>query len=480
MLSVMRSLTRSLLPGLLASVLAPGALGAQGAPTEARNGRTIAPDQATIRVYHGSDDQTQILRRAPFSQADEFAEGVEIVRPKSSKVCVAVVNAHPLFYDYSLSAKVDSTRAVPELPFVRLVTEFIVSSGMTVMRLDPADPIPVPADRPTTDNWLPWVLVRLDSVQTADSIAAAIVAQSEMPEPPTGVLQGDGFGEARGLREAKRMLSAAPGDRFAFNDPNLKANVATAVKDALEVAQRQLDLITGTTPADLARREHIRGVIRLLPGYADRVVAAHEQLRNSITGTATTVTDCRDVGEFPMTLSLKIAKRKGARGVRDVGDLLVPVRVVPSQARPQVEMALSAVMTFVPDVPTFGVRNGVVTQDARDAFRVRPATFVLLNVGSLGADDAYSLGVGFGAAFVSDDRKVISDVVPFSLHVGFRDVIRLGLGVGISRQPGDLKGGARVGEPLPGDVKNINDVIDYRNRLGWFALVTLPGFTLKK
>lgn len=62
--------------------------------------------------------------------------------------------------------------------------------------------------------------------------------------------------------------------------------------------------------------------------------------------------------------------------------------------------------------------------------------------------------------------------------LSYKKSFGVGIGVGFSEYPGGLKSNAVVGDPLPSDIKDLEELIDHKRRVSGFITFSISGITV--
>jgi hypothetical protein len=152
------------------------------------------------------------------------------------------------------------------------------------------------------------------------------------------------------------------------------------------------------------------------------------------------------------------------------------VELVPRYERPVLELVPVVFGIYRADVPQFGVEDGVIVRRAEDEFRMRVGSMLAINILSFTEDESVYVGICLGVGLLGEGETV-SDLLAGSL-LSYRDVLRLGLGVGLSELPVGLMGPLKEGEPLPTNVDDLEEVTRTAKKLTFALTFNLTGFDL--
>ena len=89
--------------------------------------------------------------------------------------------------------------------------------------------------------------------------------------------------------------------------------------------------------------------------------------------------------------------------------------------------------------------------------------------------NSFSVALGYAISPRREDRFGNLFIGPLFSH---KKSIRFGIGLGLTEAPDRLKDGILVGQPLPNNISDINDIIEYRDKLGFYLTLTITGLSL--
>lgn len=428
-------------------------------------GDPASAQQKDYDFYHGGNGVRSgfIVQRGAGGYERTGEREIEVRLKQGQKVCVHVVNSHPVNYAYSFNRTVDtSTVTLPDLSSqVALIAQLLRSTPQ-------AEASP---DQRTDSGQRQRAVSRvaLDPIQGfTDSLgilardvdsARAFVKKSDLPE---GVQDLDRAPAElnRGFRWVQHEISNNESDRGRFNDPNLAQHLQIWWERASQAA---------TTPSDSL-------TIAALALYGKSLLSDINQFKTAFARSVPfTNVVCGDVGTGPTALELKIAKKNPA-AERDTGDTGFKIIARPPYDRPFISLHPIAFSSIGFNVPDFRVVNNVLRGDDGFDASFRIGGLVNFNARSFGADDVFGFGFGLGIGTQGTD-EVLSDLFVGPV-LSYRDEARIGLGVGASKFPRRVKDSV-VGEPFTA-TGELDALIEEDFTLALQVIFVLPGLTLKR
>ncbi|MBV9987694.1 MAG: hypothetical protein JO301_08440, partial [Chitinophagaceae bacterium] len=158
-------------------------------------------------------------------------------------------------------------------------------------------------------------------------------------------------------------------------------------------------------------------------------------------------------------------------GARETLDEEIAV-ILPFYERKRLQLVPVGNFVFQSKRQAFTLENGVVRSVADDDAKFEFGTMLLCNIHSFGEYREYGLGIGLGYSLQPGGK---SSSFLLGASVSFKDIFRVGFGYGYTLSPAGLTGGAKVDAPLPANISNLGDVVEYKRRSGFVISIALPG-----
>jgi hypothetical protein len=412
-----------------------------------------------IRIFHSGRNESVLLTSKQDKNSsgwpDSLVKGVD----GNSSFQIVVVNPNPFFYTYELKSEEFEIR--DDLPsaddLIGIITSLINIPGSTPVGQQLARVIPA---APTTFE---IYLAQLKSVKADIDSAKAAIERSDVPESREEALTGV---RTSGFRRAVDVINALP----AFKNYE---SLSTDLDKALDNSVSDGSFAINFAAADATSKELYKQAFKLLNVQLGSVVNDVEKVLESPAQLSFKVT----VKQKGVTVRLVVKRKQaGKKSGREEFDRLVCV-LIPRYERAALELIPIGHLTYTTHVPKYGLKDGVVTQSEDDGFRFKGGAMLLYNFLNFDKYNRGSLGIGIG--YNIPQKGVLESFYLGSL-VSYKNIFRVGAGVGLTEYPSGLKNGASVGAPLPPDVKDLNDVIDYRKRLSMFISFSFSGFPMSK
>jgi len=411
-----------------------------------------AQAQTLVSFYHGRDGDSKVVGATATDSVTGRRQFTWEQR-SGSEVCVRVLNANPARYSYMLNAEVDtSTPKLPQLPSG--LAEGITSIAEAYSSTARSRNIPAVNDSlirfaDLLDS-LAFDLLRADSIVTdADSpeLLAEVLAAAQSPV---------------GFRHAKVKLAQLQGVRGRFNDRKLSETIGTWASAARRVAQGNPVAMQFATA---------------LGAFGETLISRRDAIQASYITTSAEVRTCAKVGNGNTTITLKVARRDST-AIRDTGSQYFTTVVKPTYERGTVEITAAAFMGIATGISSFSVVNDTVRETRGSVFPVRVGAVFLYNAVRFGSQGEGALGIGLGFGFLGE-KKALSDVFGTGV-LSYRDMFRIGFGLGRSTVAGRLKAPASIGAPLPPNAGKLEDLVESRGALAGYIVFQIAGLDLMK
>ncbi|MFN0178391.1 MAG: hypothetical protein ACKVZ0_06290 [Gemmatimonadales bacterium] len=378
---------------------------------------TAQSGNGTIRYTHGPGSGPPVaLEYAPPGKAARLIsanQGLELQAGASA--CVAVSDANPLLYEYSLKADTVATEVLSGLSdFAAAVLKVvdINKSTKAVMLLDPA--------RDTAIENALKAIARIGALRTRSDTIGLLAAVREAEEP---------FGLLR---------------RF----------------------------VADSTPVD---PDPVRAAARTWAVASARALEADWNAARKAVDAAGVLHRCQRLDDAVLSIQFTTAKKgnfpKDLTPYRFVGEVVKNLQFRPTDTR-LVVFSLGAVLGLFDNVAEHGVRDGVVTTDTVSRRPLRPMAMMLARPGQVPV--WATIGIGTGTANIESPDFFFG----LSIRAGgtpSKPLATLGFGAIHSSFPTILPAGATVGQPLPASIPKLAEALGNRSRWGFGITIGLQG-----
>lgn len=415
----------------------------------------ICQAQGTIKIYHGTRGQSEII-----DHGSGIGTHLQKVLKPGTKVTLEVINPHPSLYDYKFQVnniKEENEQIEGEADLIPLLSSLLgLAPGAEAKKGNDRAGARVAAED-AVDDWQKLYLEQLQALSNEISEAKLIIQRSDQPGTVSNILD----------------KNFAAGFVWATNE--LK-NLSFFTNAGLETEVRQWKTDLGSTAhgfragnaLDELQREIFAKYGEALLLSAKEIKAAYSDAVPSVIRYSFTVRDTIQ----EISLSIK-NKSESVRG-REVGDKVITVAIVPHYKRAKLEFLPIGTLAYTRSALKFSVREGVIVQEEDEQFKFRSGGVLNFNFLNWGERKRYALGAGIGFAIANNDL----DNIYGSLMLSYTKWVRIGIGFGAANVPSYLKNGLQVGEALPANIADIEDVIGYRKKPAAFLMFVIPGLNL--
>jgi hypothetical protein len=146
--------------------------------------------------------------------------------------------------------------------------------------------------------------------------------------------------------------------------------------------------------------------------------------------------------------------------------------VLPFYVRKRFEVVPVVNLVFQSNRQNFSIENDLVKSTPDDDAKFNIGAMALMNFASFGEFKEYGVGFGIGYSIQPGGKASSFFAIP---SLSYKDIFRVGFGFGYNLSPVGLKNGAKVDAPLPSNISNIEDVIDYKRKPAAVFTFTIAG-----
>ena len=176
-----------------------------------------------------------------------------------------------------------------------------------------------------------------------------------------------------------------------------------------------------------------------------------------------------EIKDVPEKFEITAKSKSNPKGSRD--SLLVTLTVVPYEAK-VAELVTFASGIYATDISNYSLSNNVIVERKNDDFSFKPSMMLSLNIARFGEFKQSTVGIGPVFAI---SKNITFDNFGLAAIISFKNVIRVGAGIGVQQYPSLLKDNALVGSALPAGVTKIDDVIENKGKLAFMFHIMIPG-----
>ena len=402
--------------------------------------------QGQLKVYHGSNGETQV-----YDEADKAVIKPKIRMHQGEFVTVKVVNPNPLLYNYTLKYESISIGS-DDKAITDLLATFnqILSTRAGATEFD--------KEKSAADQYKESLNKLIIDINDAKDY----IKQSDKPELPEEALM---YRRNAGLRYALDRINSMPNSQFRFNNSNLLSDLNTLSEKASvdDIEKKVFNCLNSSL---------VEKVNEIKKQTSLQLTQAIWQKEFKVTDSAQKVT----------LLITKIDKNNNTL-IRDGnGDKEFQLEVgtiIPYYKRATLELVPVANFIFSNSVREFYLENNIVQNRLKPKTTVTAGIVLNVNFANFGESKEMSVGIGPGYKFNSAGDAFENFYL--SALFSYRNLLRIGFGLGFAQFPTEeLKGGGKVGEPLPANVSNLNDLLQFEEKPSAFLTISFTGLNLTK
>lgn len=401
--------------------------------------------QTQLKIYHGSGNVSQVFD----------ASNISVMNPKirlneGDIFTVTIVNPNPSLYSYKLKTEEleikSEDKAITDLlsVFNTILTARAGGAGFMAVQLQ-------------TNNYKDVLIQLTKDINEAKNY----IIKSDIPESPAQALA---FDSSAGFRNAILKIAGMSNAQYRFNNTSLLTDLNT---------------LSDSAGADSFEKEAFK---LLNSSLVDKIKEIKKQTDASV---STIWKKDFKVGEKPTKISIEIEKidKSNASLIRDGNGstpfVLDVAQIEPYFKRAVLELVPVANFVFAGNYNEFYLKNGIVQSRESTKTTVNPGVILNVNVARFGEAKEMSLGIGPGYKLNSAENNF--DNLYFSALFSYKNFLRIGAGLGLSQVPKDeLKDGIKVGDNLPANISNLDDLVQYAEKTSVFLTISFTGLNLTK
>ncbi len=418
-----------------------------------------------VLVYHGVGTTSGVVRSQDGLRATT-PDGGRIYLPVGSRICFDVQNALSVRYTYAVKTVVDTSP--PKVEDFSLVTAAlqavlgtktpektfkIMADGKLIFLPEVKAPI-------VEKSWYESYTDSLAPIVRGIDSATKLAAQADGPEDLAEIGLAAKTRSA-GLGAAQRALLVLPDDEARIWSSRLA--------DDLEGWYKLY------APKASAKEKML---LESMHSLGKQLLESSKTLRTNYLDATLIGRVCDTVRAGVNTMTLVASARDTTRAnVRDLKNI-AHIAAEPPFDRKAITVSPMAMFAMVDDVPHFVLgADSTVTRDPQRESINRIGTAIHLNAWQFQQDNSWVLGPMLGVGFgTGNDKKLVADLMA-GATIGYRDVIRLGVGFGQTRVPDYIKSPASEGKRIPAGTL-LNDVVGTNMRRTTYLVLTLNGLNL--
>jgi len=412
-----------------------------------------------IRIYHGKNSRSAFLSEDDDSENFK-REIIKIIRSTEGIVSIVVVNPNPFFYNYEI--KTEDVDILEEY-----TDQFSELAKLITSLPDFNSTLPNPsATRRLQDPKKGFEIYRESLVNLSNEIknANALIEKSDQPESLDEALGRRSNSYGFGFRAVVDTIENISPDKGHFNSKTLAEDLSKMLKVAID--DKSFDTVL-----------NIIGNPILQELFRDAFEHTNTNLVTTV-NKIIQITKKDDVIYFqvPVKANKKstvklVITQIDKEGKRELLNTEIAI-ILPLYVRKIFEVVPAMNLVFQSDRQKFSIEDNLVVSVPDDEAKFNIGAMALMNVASFGEFKEYGVGFGIGYSIEPGGKASSFFGIP---SLSYKDIFRVGFGFGYNMAPVGLMNGAKVGFPLPSDITNIEDVVDYKRKLASVFTITIAG-----
>jgi DNA-binding phage protein len=418
-----------------------------------------------LRIYHGEKSESVILKQNDKLE-NSSKEVINIIRGVNGILTINILNPNPFFYNYTIktddveikddysdqfAALVKLINALPDLKDQN-TTPF----KNRVVRINPVSPT-------TFDKYQDY----LEQLDGDIKRAKGFIDLSDKPETIEEALKRTINANGNGFRSAVDNILRLNATTCRFNSKTLEKDLNGILDKAINDNSFEKALgITGNSALKTLYQSAFKGL--------------NTQLINTVSETLKIISKDRILRfQIPVkdnkqtNVKLVITKINDENSVvRDLLNEEIAI-IKPLYVRKRFEVVPVVNLIFQSGRLIYAIENGVVVSKPDDDAKFNLGVMALMNFASFGEFKEYGIGIGVGYSIQPGGNANSIFAIP---SLSYKSIFRIGFGFGFNLTPVGLKDGAKINMPLPTNITDIGDVIDYKRRPAAVFTLAISGF----
>lgn len=392
-------------------------------------------DPETVSIFHAMPSVIQYDEKSR-------AKKIKIIAPEGSTIHIQIQNTNPWLYQYGTSLKeVELKDDMPNISELLLALNEI-NFQLPIAAFQRAGVL-YPAVY--TQNLNPY----LNAIQ---ELKVDIETVKKIIEESDDTKENIPFY----IRKIKAEVSS---NKNRFLDDELKKHLDETLKSNFKPTGPEQEIVLD---AFLAQAKYYSDVVSDIRKILDRKHSFSVEYK---------------ISRKTMVIAVIASPLKGVKAERDV-DTIATIIIRP-YITSSWELLPTANFVYTESGKKYGVEDGKITQRPGESVTPKLGMFLVRNIWNWGASKEIRTGIGVGFALKPTKDQKILDNLYAGYFVNMYDQLRLGFGVGWAQVPSGLNTGV-VGEALPKDVSNIDDITSFSRKPAAFLSITLFGFEFGK
>ena len=409
-----------------------------------------------ILIYHGQNSETSV-----YDHQKNPVLNLTLKKKQGDHFRVRIVNPNPLFYKYEIKYEQQAVQSEEEsitsllMAFNQQLNDRYTAAAKGIVAGTDAD----------YDNYK----AAIESITQDITKAKSIVEASDIPELPLDALS---YARTGGLRYAIEQVTnparsvSLSTSATKFHSPTLAADLDALLEKVSSIDNDPL----AKEALTLLNQSLVKKVEELKASMAGSRIATVINSDFVVTDKITKV--------FLLITPIDANNKNLVRDTYTESNKIEVATIVPLYDRKTLELIPVGNFLFANNVLEYYLENKLV--QSRQVNKVSFSPGVVLNINAARFGEAKEMSVGFGAGYkFSNDSKLLQNFYLSTLF-SYKDFFRIGIGVGFSQYPSHLNSGAAVNQALPDNIANLEDMIEYKDKLTGFLSIAFTGLSLSK
>ncbi|WP_020532540.1 hypothetical protein [Flexithrix dorotheae] len=414
-----------------------------------------------LRIYHGENSESVFLKKNDKLE-NSSKQNVKIVRQVNGIVTINILNPNPFFYNYEIKTEDIEIKDEYSNQFAELVTLINSLPDLANPGTNIFSQRIIPLAATSFDIYQNYITQLDKDIKEAKKY----IKISDQPETAEEAMKRIINDKGYGFRAAIFNIKSIPSDIARFNSESLEKDLNDILEKADADGSFVASLGLGANPT-------------LKSLYKSAFMSLNKQLVSivkdilKITEKARIIRFQVPVKENKQTnIKLIITKiKEDAKATREVINQEIAT-VFPLYVRKRFEVVPVVNLIFQSNRQKFSLENNLVVSKPDDDAMFNIGAMALMNFADFGENKEYGVGIGVGYSIEPGGRASSFFTVP---SLSYKSIFRLGFGFGYNLAPVGLKNGATIGSPLPGNISNIDDVVNYKRKPAAFLTIAISG-----
>jgi hypothetical protein len=415
-----------------------------------------------VRIYHGEKSESVFLKSHEKLENSSRIP-VRIVRGVDGIVTIDILNPNPFFYNYAIKTEDVEIKDDFSDQFAELIN---LINSLPDLAIPASNPFAGRLPRGRTTTTFDTYQTYIQQVDNDLKRAKGYIEQSDRPETVEEALRRVANSSGNGFRAAVDNIKALPGTTGHFNSKSLEKDLNDILESSIADGSFATALnISGSAPLQSLFKSAFIGLnTRLVTTVNDilKIIEKDRIIRFQV-----------PVKENKQTKVQLIITKINEEDI--VGRELLKEEVAtvfPLYVRKRFEVVPVVNLVFQSDRAKFAIEDGVIKSLPDDDAKFNIGAMALMNFASFGDYREYGVGFGLGYSIQPGGKASSFFAIP---SLSYKDIFRVGVGFGYNLSPVGLKNGAEVGDPLPADVANIEDLIEYKRKPAAVISIAIAG-----